>query len=271
MAKVKHQKIIVFLSLKEADKNLILNGIRIASLFKKELCLCYNIQKKEKKRKEELKEKIAAYLTPIKNDLPGLMVSTLLLSENQSLLPEKLADDFEAIFMIADANDYGKYKNALSESPVPFLFVNAKEKYVSEFKKIILPIDLRKENQDSILWSSYFGRFNASGIVVVAANDKPKEEQRQVAVNVAICKKLFLKFKIEHKIFRGAKSSFNNSFEAHELAQSSESDLLIILGSSVITPLDSLIGLPERKIIKKAGKLPVMVINPIKDNYILCD
>lgn len=90
-------------------------------------------------------------------------------------------------------------------------------------------------------------------------------------MNVALSRKLFQKFKIEHKIFRGTKSSLQNSFEALDLALSSKSDLLIILGSSVITPLDWLIGLPEKKIIKRAENLPVLVINPQKDNYILCD
>jgi len=95
--------------------------------------------------------------------------------------------------------------------------------------------------------------------------------QRQVSVNLALSKKLFGKFKIEYKFFRGTKSSMQNSFEALELALSSKSDLLVILGSSVITPLDLLIGLPEKKIINRAGNLPVLVINSRKDNYILCD
>lgn len=271
MAEVKQQKIIVLLSLAPTDKNLILNGIRIASIFKKELCLCYNYSKKEKTHKEEFKEKLTAYLYPVKKELPGLKVSTLLLSERLTNLPEKLADDFEAILIIAGASEFSKYSKSVTESPVAFLFVNEKAEQFSEFKKLILPIDLRRENAESALWCSYFGRFNSSGIIVVAANDKNKDEQKQVTMNVAVCKKLFHKFRIEHKIFRGNKSSLQNSFEALELALSLESDLLVILGSTVITPLDLLIGLPEKKIINRAGNLPVLVINPRKDNYILCD
>ena len=271
MTEVKHQKIIVFLSLSATDKNLILNGIRIATIFNKELCLCYNYSKKEKSEKEKIREKLTAYLNPVKNELPGLKISTLLLSERSTYLPEKLADDYEAILMIADAKEFKKYGKSLTESPVPFLFVNGQGEFISEFKKLILPVDLRKENRDSALWCSYFGRFNGAGIVVVAATDKGKEENRQVTLNVAICRKLFQKFKIEHKIFRGMKSSLQNSFEGLELALSSNSDLLIILGSSVITPLDLLVGLPEKKIINRAGNLPVLVVNPRKDNYILCD
>lgn len=271
MAEKKHQKIVVLLSLNSTDKNLILNGIRLATIFRKELCLCYNHSKKEKQKKDEFRDKLTAYLAPVKTELPGLPISTLLLSENLTDLPEKLADDYEGILVISGTSEFSKYSKSVAESSIPFLFVHEKEEKLSEFKRLILPIDLRKENSDSALWCSYFGRFNSAGIVVVAANDKGKDEQKQVTVNVALSKKLFQKFKIEHKIFRGTKSSLNNSFEALELALSSQCDLLVILGSSVVTPIDLLIGLPERKIISRAGSLPVLIINSQKDNYILCD
>ncbi len=104
-----------------------------------------------------------------------------------------------------------------------------------------------------------------------AANDRSKEGQNNVARNLVFAKRLYKKFKLNHKIFKGTKSSLGNSFEALDLAHSSGSNLLIILGSSTITPLDWLVGLPERKIVKKAGNLPILIVNPRKDNYILCD
>jgi len=271
MAEVKAQKIVVFLQLNEFDKNLILNGIRIATIFRKELCLFYHQKKSEPEDKEKTKALLAAYVNPIKNEIPGLPVSTLILGDRLRELPDKLADDYEAIILLAGSLQFSKYAKALTESPVPFLFVNESNAEVSTFKKLVLPIDLRKENSDSVLWCSYFGRFNGSGVVVVAASDKNKDEQKQVTLNVVLAKKLFGKFKIGHKIFRGTHSSLRNTFEGFDLAISSGSDLLVILGSSTITPLDLLIGLPEQKIIKRAGNLPVLVVNPRRDNYILCD
>lgn len=271
MTEVKAQKVVVLLSLDKTDRNLIINGIRVASIFQKELCLCYNYKKKEKSEIENIKPKLSVYLTPIKNELPNLRVSTLIISENATSLPEKLADEYEAILIIAGSGEYQMYSKSVAESAVPFLFINENSELYSEFKKLILPIDLRKENSESALWCSYFGRFNMAGIVVIAANQKDKYEHGQVKTNVALTKKLFQKFKIEHKIFMGTKSSLQNSFEALELAHSSNSDLLVILGSSVITPIDLMIGLPEKKIIQKAGNLPVLIINPRKDNYIMCD
>ncbi len=268
---MKEQKIVVLLSLNDSDKTLILNGLKIATLFNKELCLLYNYSSKEKKRKEEFRQKLLDYTNPIKNEIPALRISTLLLSEKLTYLPEKLSDDLEAIFIIAPSSQFSKYFKALTESPVPFLFIDEKCETIPAYKNLILPIDLRKENSDSALWSSYFGRFNGTEIVAVAANDKAEENKKLVARNVVLSKKLFQKFNLKHKVYRGERSSLGNAFEALELAQSSNADFMILLGSSTITPIDYLIGLPERKIIKKAGSLPILVVNPRKDNYILCD
>lgn len=271
MTEKKKQKIIVQLSLNPSDKILILNGIKIASIFRKELCLFYNYSKKEKKQYEKFRSQLNEYTVPIIKELPGVKISILLLSEKRRHLPEKLSDNFEAILIIASASQFSLHSKSVSESPIPFLFVNDNCVSIPGFKNLILPIDLRKESSESALWASYFGRFNNSKIVGIAASDNGKDAQQQVAKNVILSKKLFLKFKIRHKIYKGAKSSLSNSFEALDLALSSKSDLLVILGSSTITPIDLLIGLPERKIIKKAGNLPVLVINPRRDNYILCD
>src|SRR5210317_1749564 len=98
MTNTKEQKVIVFTELKPSDNTLILNGIKIASIFKKELCLVYNYKRQEKKNHLKFKDKLHTYLEPIKSELPGLKVSTLLLSENRHDIADMLADDFEAIF-----------------------------------------------------------------------------------------------------------------------------------------------------------------------------
>lgn len=270
MSEKKEQKIVVIISFTPADKNLILNGIKLASVFRKELCLVYRMNYKNPKQSEIFKQKLVEYTVPLKKEIPTLKTSVLLLKENIRELPDVLADDYETILLIADAGQFKKFSKAVTESPVPFLFIHS-ESPISAFKNIVLPIDLRKENSDSALWSSWFGRFNQSEIIAIAANEKSRDSQKQVARNVTLAKKLYLKFSVDHKMFKGRKSSLQNSFEALEFALSENADLLILLGSSVITPLDWLIGLPERKIIKNAGNLPVLLVNPRRDNYILCD
>ena len=270
MSEKKEQKVVVFVTFTPADKNLILNGIKLASVFKKELCLVYPTNNRKTRNSEKIKQRLMAFTVPLKQEIPTLKTSVLILKVNLRESPEILADDHEAILLIADSARFKTYSKAVTESPVPFLFVHSNAQ-ISMFKNIVLPIDMRKKISDSTLWSSWFGRFNQANVIAIAANDKNRESQTQVARNVDFAKKLFLKLNVSHKMFKGRKSSLQNSFEALDFALSENADLLILLGSSVITPLDWLIGLPERKIAKNAGNLPVLLVNPRRDNYILCD
>lgn len=264
------QKIAVLTTLTRSDQSLILNGIKVAAIFRKELCLVHHIKKNRKKEENKIRKMLRTKSRAVNREIPGMIISNLVLTGPVSMIPEQLADDYEAILILADASRVRYYSKAIMKSPVPFLFLS-QETPVSAFKKIVMPLDIRKENSDSALWCSWFGRFNRAEIVVVAASEKSKEEQKQIAKNGFLTKKLFARFQIPHKIYKGRRSSLGNAFESLELARTSGCDFLVILGSSTITPLDLLVGLPERKIVQMAQDLPVMVINPRRDNYILCD
>jgi len=270
MSENKAQKIAVLTQLNQSDKTLILNGIKLASIFKKELCLVYNYTPKEKSKHHEFKNILENYLQTVKREIPLLKTSVLVLSKKKLILPVTLADDYETIIIIANSIDFKLYSRSVSESPVPFLFVHP-DSTVSGFNKVVVPVDLRGQISDSAVWSSYFGRFNNAEFIAVAATEKGKDEQRQVTKNVVLTKKLYEKFNLRHKIYKGEKSSWRNAFEALDFAKSAGCNLFILLGSSAITPLDYLVGLPDRKIIKLANELPVLYINPRRDNYVLCD
>lgn len=270
MSRNKEQQVVVFIELTENDTSLILNGIKVAGIFKKELCLVYNDVKTHKKNDNSVQEKLDEYKHFVKDQAPNIPVSVLNTSKKWSLLPDILADDFEAIFLIANGLSFKKYSKALSECSIPMLFVRP-DSEITAFNRLVQTVDLRKETSDSSLWCSYFGRFNSAEIVSIAAKHRFKLEKQKVARNVKLCTKLNRKFDVKHTVYRGQKSSLGNAFEALEFALASDCNLLVILASSSITPLDYLIGLPEHKIIKRAGNLPVLVINPRKDNYILCD
>ena len=268
MEQSKAQKVIVITALQNGDEPLIQHGIKLAYVFKKELCLLHNVS--SNKNKLQAKSQLLAYANRIKQELPHLPVSSLVLAAAKAELPDILAENHEGVLIVVNAKSFKQWSSALTESPVPFIFIHPESK-IMDYNRIVQPVDLRKENSDSALWCSYFGRFNSAEITVVAANDTSKEGKQNVAKNVVLSRKLYQKFHIRHKVFKGNKSSFRVAFEALDHALASDCNLFVLLGSSSITPLDYLIGLPERKIISKAGKLPVMVINPRRDNFILCD
>ena len=270
MSEKKIQKIAVLVSMTDSDKMLILSGLKIASLFNKELCLIFNSAKTTKSNPVKIRQILLDYKKALKDEIPGFKISVLILNTSYSLLPEILADEYETILIIADSNKYRKYSKAVYSSPVPFLFINPGTK-LSTFKKITLPVDLREGNSETALWSSYFGRLNNSEIIIIAANHKEKYGRQQVAKNIARAKNLFQKLSVRHKIFKGTKSSIYNHFEALDFAISSGSDMLMVLGSTTLTPLDYIVGLPEKKILKRAGNMAVLLVNSRRDNYLLCN
>ncbi|MBN1820223.1 MAG: hypothetical protein JXR31_06160 [Prolixibacteraceae bacterium] len=269
MPEKKEQKIVVLIENKESDNNLILHGIKLAAAFKKELCfLLVQNNKQISKLSESI---IAGYKAVVKRDIPVLPVSDLILNGKPKDLIDPLVDEHEAILIILRNKLFKNWASAVRISPVPFLFVNENQNSVPDYKKVVLPLDLRKESKDSVLWASYFARFNNSGINVLAANDNIKDNIKSVQKNILMMKKLFTKFNIALKIFKGTSGSMKIQFEALELAKSSGAEMIIILGSSYISFIDIFIGLPENKIIRNAGTLPVLLINPRRDLYIMCD
>jgi hypothetical protein len=271
MTNSKNQKIAVLTENADSDKNLILHGIKQATAFQKEVCLVYVHTKNKKDDSGPAKTVLEGYQKIVTRDIPSLPVHTVFLNEDPVKAIHPLVDEQEVILIIARQALYSKWSRAVRLSPVPFLFVNEKQTTISDYKKAILPVDLRKESNDAILWASYFARFHRSGINAIAACDKMKENKKSVQKNILGMKKLFSTFNLGIKVFKGQTNSLKIQFEALDLAQQSDADLLIILGSSYVTVFDKLIGLPEKKIMKKAGLLPVLLINPRKDMYILCD
>jgi hypothetical protein len=271
MSVKKEQKIIVLINNIESDKILILHGIKLATAFNKELCLFYNSSKKETTVNKNIGTTLNEYKNVVKNIIPSLRISSLTIQGKFEHLIDNLADNHEAVLVVSGNSTYSKLSKTIQRSPIPFLLIDTNSTTISDYKKIIFPVDLRRETKDAALWASYFARFNKSGINVLVANEINKDNRKGVTKNITSIKQLFVKLKIGIKFFKGKENSFKIQFEALNVALSSNSDLIIILGSSFISIFDLIIGLPEKKIIKKAGILPVLIINPRKDMYILCD
>lgn len=269
MSKPELQKIVVYLSLNEFDTNLMMAGIKLAAAFRKELRLMYISNDKENLVKAE--EELARYANTINNKVSSLKVSVSVMRHPGNSFAQVLADEMETIILVAGASRFKELSKVLRKSPVPFLFINEKEPFNSEFRKVIIPVDMRQQNKDSLLWSVFFGRNHRSEIIAIGASDRSKESRKNIAAHLHSLKKLLVKSEVPHKIYRGERGSLSIQREAVETAGTLKADLLIILGSSFVTWLDLLIGLPEEKIIKSAGNLPVLIVNPKRETYLVCD
>ncbi len=126
----------------------------------------------------------------VQTENPNLKVSNKVFSGSKKRLPERLADDYEAILIVVPSAVFKLFKCTRWQS-VPFLFVDEKSRIFQHSEKLYYGIDLRTENKDSALWSSYFGRFNKSEIIVVAANDRSKDRTTKSGKKYGIFKTLF--------------------------------------------------------------------------------
>ena len=271
MTESKSQNVVVLLQLKPGDRILIEYGIRIAAMFNKELCLCFNYRVNSKSETENIRARLTTYLLQIRSGITEIQTTTLLTYEPICKLASVLADKYEGIFIIVPARNYPRYADTLHRSPVPFLFVNDENAVVPEFKNLILAVDQRKQNSETAIWSSYFGRFNHAKIDLLISNQTKKTIKKHVDINIAFFRTLFQKLNIQYEILRAQKTGIDIGLEALYFALENKYDLFITLGSELTNPLEIIFGLPEKKIIKNAGNLPVLIINPRKDSYVLCD
>jgi hypothetical protein len=54
-------------------------------------------------------------------------------------------------------------------------------------------------------------------------------------------------------------------------ARQLKGDVMVFSGSAYVSMIDLLIGLPEKRIIRQAGDLPILIINPRKEICVMCD
>jgi hypothetical protein len=263
------QKIVVYLRLNEWDTNLILSGLRLASNFGKELCLFYQVSGAY--HPEQTDQQLKNYRENIQKAHPDIPVSILVGPFRKGKLAAILADEHEAIMLVAGASVFKKLANSLLNSPIPFLFIPEQTYTNPDFVKIVYPVDLRKQNKDVLKWILYFGKYHHSEIVAIGANDKSLSNRNMVASHLTSLKKMLLKYGIIHHIYRGRVNSLRIHNEGFEAAIQLHAGILVLLGSSYITLLDLVIGLPEEKIIKHAREMAVLVVNPKRETYLVCE
>ncbi len=270
MKNLSEQKVTVFCDFSPSMNGTILHGIFITGFLGKELCL-FSLTGKKSPNKEELLDRLGEIARTIKSKAPQMVVSTLVLKGSLEQNAERLTEKYDSVILILNKQQLSKKLKALQESTIPFLFVDGKTTDLISYKHVILPVDYRKEMKETSLWASYLGRFNGAEVLVTAALEHNKENETKVKKNLIFIRKFLKKLQVQHVLQEGRSNSWKIQFEAMNNANQVNRDVLIILSSKNITLVDLLIGLPEKKIIRKAGRLPVLCINPSKDMNILCD
>lgn len=141
-------------------------------------------------------------------------------------------------------------------SKIPFFVVQEPPKRLA-FRKVIFPIDFRKENKEKLIWVSTLSKFYTSKIYFF----KPSVNEYRVKANLDFSRRFLDGKNIDYEIVTGKKhlASASDTIEfAHEI----DAQLIIIMLSRNISWFSSLLKLNEQSYISNKYKIPVLCISP---------
>jgi nucleotide-binding universal stress UspA family protein len=147
----------------------------------------------------------------------------------------------------------------MAGSRIPFLVVQAPPKRLA-LRRIVFPIDFRKENKEKLSWISYLSKFYTSKIFLF----KPNAHDYNIRNNLEFTKRFLEGKNIDYEIITG-KTSYRLPQETLEFAHQIDAELVIILLSKNISIANIMLGLTDQKYVSNEYKIPIMCINPRSD------
>ncbi len=141
-------------------------------------------------------------------------------------------------------------------SKIPFLVVQEPPKRLA-FRKVVFPIDFRKENKEKLIWVNILSKFYTSKIFFF----KPGTKEYRVKANLDFSRRFLEGKNIDYEIISG-KNNIANASEIIEFAHEIDAQLIIIMLSRKISFFSNLFKLDEQSFISNKYKIPVMCINP---------
>lgn len=268
MIKLSEQKIMVYCDFEESIASAVAHGLRIAGIFKKELCLFHPLGTDYKGKREEAQKKLETIIRKLKPQAEGIPVSSLTLKGNLPDTIDRIIEDYDGIMLVLTTENIGEKIAVLPESQIPFLFVSGSFPEYLHYDRVLLPVDTRAAIKNASLWASYFCRFNRSHLSLLAAEEKKAEQKKQVGKNIKFINDLFSALKLELRLTRSDKESFHLPADALKKKLNENYNLMIIVSERQFI---SSSPLSVEEIIKAAGLMPVLCINANRDMYILCD
>ncbi|HKK62443.1 MAG TPA: universal stress protein [Bacteroidales bacterium] len=145
-------------------------------------------------------------------------------------------------------------------SRIPFLIVQTKPEK-DKLKKILLPIDFKRENKEKANWIYHLSTRFESKVTIFKSHPKDKGFKRKLLSNMRYIENYLKTRDIDYEITScEGKKKFKD--EALIYAKENDFDLILIMATRDITWVDYFFGVPEQDIIANKQNLPVMCINP---------
>lgn len=182
------------------------------------------------------------------------------------------------IFVIGSSekgeNNYFSRKRAFKfilPSRQPVLCVGALKPTENAFKNVLLPLDLRPQNKEKVLWAGYFNRFYQSKVHILYSYFPEEHLQNELERIVEFAKKLYANLEItDYEIHQIKPTEDNMDRYSLEFASAVDATLTVVLMTHNRSIGDFLLGVREKTLIGNRRDFPVLCINERPDLYVLC-
>ena len=172
------------------------------------------------------------------------------------------------LFQLSENAGYNKVKPFLKisrELRIPYIFTKPYFTPV-DLSKILIPVIFLMEDREKAMLGSGLGRFCNSELFLMPAKDFGTKTKQNTDAIIAVLEK----FKLNYQIVDAKNDSFKVEQEAIRRAEELGAGLIIISASREYGLDDIIFGPKELNCINEAS-VPIALINPRADLYVLCD
>ncbi len=263
------QKIFIWIDFSLETEVVILHGVQVALILEKEVCLIYHPGKGGKKM-EEAESRLLQLTVPIAKILGKERVHYYIELHPLHAMLTELAEEFDALVLVAHKKNSKFLLPQLPHSGFPFLFVSALNHPEKNYQKIAVPAGYMKKTKDLALWSSYFARHNQAKVTLIKSMDMFEEDKKRVMSILFSIERLFKNFTFPYEIVECHSPTWKIQKKSLEHALSFQNGLLIISFTYRSTIIDRLFGINDANVIDHSEALSVMCINSQRDLYTFC-
>ncbi|MEI8202794.1 MAG: hypothetical protein WCH34_07260 [Bacteroidota bacterium] len=262
----KNLHILLITEHQNASESVISNGLIMAEIFNANIIwvqVCF-------KNENHLPE-------PHTTEQNGIKITPLYISHKNLHTVFDIAENNNAIMTIMavdkakpNLNAPRKVLKLARKSRIPFLLVQNKTPYPSQFKNIVLPVDFLQQTKEKALWASYFHRFNESIIHAITTPYKDEYYRMHSKNNLKFIQRMYHNLDVEYQTLEIAGANLKLDQAAIDYAAKIDAALVVIMTTLDYNIDDMIMGPPELKLIQNQHQIPVLCLNQRNDIYVLC-
>jgi nucleotide-binding universal stress UspA family protein len=259
-----HRKILVPFDFSELSEYAVKHAIQIAKITESSIVFLHIVNDLSEEAENLERLQIIAHSFNLKY---GVEIECKIRPGKVSTAIRTFAETIDALLVVMKTQKpKGKEKyigtraiRVMAGSRIPFLVVQEPPKRLA-LRRIVFPIDFRKENKEKLSWISYLSKFYTSKIFLF----KPNAHDYIIRNNLEFAKRFLEGKNIDYEIITG-KTSYKLPEETLEFAHKIDAELVIILLSKNISIANIMLGLKDQKYVSNEYKIPIMCINPRSD------